>query len=1133
MASTTGFSVSNYHVGDVLITRDLLVQGDLEVLGDTTITIDELTINDLKANSIETKNLTVTNLAEINELEVSGVGGLRFLVQGESEFNNNVRIPASTLTTANLVVDNEANACDFKTKRVRKCSVLDGAPAGPLSIDNSGEVLPTDKGIVLTTDGKIQLEATDPIEVSGTGAAYAYTLPSTNGTDGQVLTKQSGSVSAWVDNNLTEGIQRVQYSLDAFNYDSTVNIPAPTTENVKVNIVWDDAVTIMPDWPRRFRMRIPELALTSFDKVEYTISATSGVERTVHPGSDPNPYRVPNCAIIIQNALLNGYTMSAGNEKFVYLGGSTNTVSLTWKRTTNSFDHNSNCHDFNSGRPLLLSSQFLGFQDPNGKQMVGMQPCSVEYAIDELFLSSESYALQLPYIGQQAYNDNSIRGRYNASMSPLCYRLYCTNADTGTRGIPIEFRVSYVAEGVPNEPTDVKIFFSDQPGGGTYAQSFVFARGTCIEVRAARESNHWYISSYSPVISYDASSKSSGSTTIGDSRVIPFPATDYSGSGLTLLANKGNNLSLQETGAITMGNKTIVNESLSIGTTTFGGFGVTVDKTLRVVAPADTIINTDTGTDIKRSIKPIQTFTDVPNLLLNGNTAGYEFEINAAAADLPYYVYQLAIIKTADWTTGTREVGIWDSGSTLLHSQLINIDESYIGINEAGYEWLIQPCDAVVELPVGTYRIGVFIPNDQTFPLATVTAANAPIVLTGFYPAITSVTSGGLAYPDAKGVTQFDANLLPRLTVSQFAPFSSAGVEFTPTTNEVITQVYLHEDANWATSAENCREVALWNTSGPTLIRRFQVCKQDNLIKVGNEFWRWKWVNKQILLTAGQTYVLGCNTYMNPRMTFSPFSNISTWAPKKRMSTATATGSTVEYPDVQYASATDLPSACYIKTLNPVETKEIIRTGTGTFGIEADRPLASFTDATIACTTHSLQTTTTISNTTSEEQLIDWTGTKDSGLISESMLGTSNGLIAGSKFALRCVGLVQDTGSPNITFRVYLRPALGAAVKIAEQQVTLGISAGPHLYDLEGGLKILAVGATGNVQASFAVKVFPENGVVGTVQSFTIPQLAGPFVIDMTDGVFWEITAQWDTANVSNTITSQEANIRLIYAPNF
>ncbi len=142
--------------------------------------------------------------------------------------------------------------------------------------------------------------------------------------------------------------------------------------------------------------------------------------------------------------------------------------------------------------------------------------------------------------------------------------------------------------------------------------------------------------------------------------------------------------------------------------------------------------------------------------------------------------------------------------------------------------------------------------------------------------------------------------------------------------------------------------------------------------------------------------------------------------------------------------------------------------------------------------------------------------------LSTSGLGTrtipANYLRAGSVVRVSAVGVIADTGTPTVQFRL----KIGATTYLDFGAVTLGALVGTHGWTFDGMVTIRSAGAGGTAIG---------NGLV-YVSSASSPDLdttnTATTAIDTTAAQAVDFTVQWGTANPANTITCTNLTIEII-----
>lgn len=165
--------------------------------------------------------------------------------------------------------------------------------------------------------------------------------------------------------------------------------------------------------------------------------------------------------------------------------------------------------------------------------------------------------------------------------------------------------------------------------------------------------------------------------------------------------------------------------------------------------------------------------------------------------------------------------------------------------------------------------------------------------------------------------------------------------------------------------------------------------------------------------------------------------------------------------------------------------------------------------------TQAIQTaTTTVANTVTETTLY---GTIGRGTLTIA----ANTLAVGDTLKLSARGIMSETGTPNINFRV----KFGSTEIVSTGNITMSGAMTNDSWILDCEITVLSIGASGTVFGAGAVFLDDTSNVNGLTNSST-PATA--IVVDTTAAITINITAQWDTADAGNTITTQVANVRLL-----
>jgi hypothetical protein len=127
-------------------------------------------------------------------------------------------------------------------------------------------------------------------------------------------------------------------------------------------------------------------------------------------------------------------------------------------------------------------------------------------------------------------------------------------------------------------------------------------------------------------------------------------------------------------------------------------------------------------------------------------------------------------------------------------------------------------------------------------------------------------------------------------------------------------------------------------------------------------------------------------------------------------------------------------------------------------------------------------------------------------------------LVAGSTIRVRARGVIADTGTPTVRFRV----KIGATTFLDFGAVAFPTLAGTHGWELEGEITVRTSGAggtaIGNGCAWISVTGAPDLDTVNTATS----------ALDTTTAQAVDLTVQWGTANAANTITCTNLTMEIL-----
>ena len=142
----------------------------------------------------------------------------------------------------------------------------------------------------------------------------------------------------------------------------------------------------------------------------------------------------------------------------------------------------------------------------------------------------------------------------------------------------------------------------------------------------------------------------------------------------------------------------------------------------------------------------------------------------------------------------------------------------------------------------------------------------------------------------------------------------------------------------------------------------------------------------------------------------------------------------------------------------------------------------------------------TVANTITETTIVG------SGVGSFSI--PANTMKVGDRFILRAEGLISDTGNPSFNIRI----KLGATTILDSGMQNLGSVSNSH-WVVDASFIVRAIGVSGSIM--------PVGSFITALGDHFELITLSPITIDTTVVQAADFTAQWATASVSNTITSQ------------
>ncbi len=167
----------------------------------------------------------------------------------------------------------------------------------------------------------------------------------------------------------------------------------------------------------------------------------------------------------------------------------------------------------------------------------------------------------------------------------------------------------------------------------------------------------------------------------------------------------------------------------------------------------------------------------------------------------------------------------------------------------------------------------------------------------------------------------------------------------------------------------------------------------------------------------------------------------------------------------------------------------------------------------------------TISDTTSETSIISSqlvTGNTKTLLASNSVVNPQ--LIVGRKYRFNAKGIIQTTGSVNLTVKMKLGSTILA--NTGSLALTSSIAASTY-FEIDSTFTIRTTGATGTVIGSG--KITSDIDLVnGITSKFVNIATQNELTIDTTSDKIFDVTAQFGTANINNSITIYEATLEYL-----
>jgi hypothetical protein len=167
----------------------------------------------------------------------------------------------------------------------------------------------------------------------------------------------------------------------------------------------------------------------------------------------------------------------------------------------------------------------------------------------------------------------------------------------------------------------------------------------------------------------------------------------------------------------------------------------------------------------------------------------------------------------------------------------------------------------------------------------------------------------------------------------------------------------------------------------------------------------------------------------------------------------------------------------------------------------------------------------TISDTASETSIISTelvTGNTKTLLSSADL--TNPQLVVGKKFRFNAKGTIQTTGSVNLTVKMKLGSTILA--NTGSLALTSSISASTY-FEIDSTFTIRTTGATGTVIGSGKI-TSDTNLVNGVTSKFVNIATQNELTIDTTSDKIFDVTAQFGTANINNSITIYEATLEYL-----
>lgn len=181
-----------------------------------------------------------------------------------------------------------------------------------------------------------------------------------------------------------------------------------------------------------------------------------------------------------------------------------------------------------------------------------------------------------------------------------------------------------------------------------------------------------------------------------------------------------------------------------------------------------------------------------------------------------------------------------------------------------------------------------------------------------------------------------------------------------------------------------------------------------------------------------------------------------------------------------------------------------------TWNNSTQKALTSFLNAVTQTLDGTLFTSTanaTVANTTTETSIV--------GTGVGTLTIPANFCVAGKTLTFRNQGIIANTATPTIEFKVYL----GATAVLDSTAFTTATITGTEGYDLEGTITYRTCGATGTIAAQG--KLTYGTGITGAVGVSLVN--ASTVTVDTTAAQAFYTKVTWGTASASNTITGTNA----------